>query len=94
VSADARAVHLLCAGEAFRQRFPSTLVALCGEPVASEPDIEDDHRYCADCVSAAIQCGQGLDDPCPRCGATSDVKAIPDTSPKAPAWKCSACGME
>jgi hypothetical protein len=72
VSANAPTVHLLSAGEAFRQRFPSTLVAVCGEPVASEPGIEDDHRYCADCVSAAIQCGQGLDDSCPGCGATSD----------------------
>lgn len=38
VSALGRAVHLLPAGEVFRQGYGSTSVALCGELVTSGPD--------------------------------------------------------
>jgi hypothetical protein len=57
MSADAlaRAVHLLSAEELFQQGYGSTPVAVCGEPVTSAPDSEDDPRYCPDCVRAAIR---------------------------------------
>jgi hypothetical protein len=49
-------VHLLSANEVFRQGYPSTLLAVCGESVTSEPDGDEvDPHYCADCVRAAIQ---------------------------------------
>ncbi|MGH3824146.1 MAG: hypothetical protein ACRDRA_15150 [Pseudonocardiaceae bacterium] len=50
-----RAVHLLTAGEAFRQGYPSTSVAVCGELVTSGPDGENDPRYCPECVRAALR---------------------------------------
>ena len=54
-----RAVHLLPASEVFRQGYPSTSVALCGEPVTSQPDGEVDPPYCRECVRAAIRwCAQ------------------------------------
>jgi hypothetical protein len=60
VSTDARAVHLLPAGELFEQGYPSTSVAVCGELVTSAPDgDEEDPGYCGDCVHAAIQWEQG-----------------------------------
>jgi hypothetical protein len=31
-------VHLVPAGEVFRDRYPSTLLAACGEPVTSRPE--------------------------------------------------------
>jgi hypothetical protein len=33
-------------------------------------------------------------DPCTHCGGTSDVKVIPDTSPKVQAWSCVAGGTD
>lgn len=36
-----RAVHLIPAGEAFRQGYGSTSEAVCGELVNSEPDGEE-----------------------------------------------------
>ncbi|MGH3973050.1 MAG: hypothetical protein ACRDS9_06970 [Pseudonocardiaceae bacterium] len=52
-------VHLLPAGEAFWQGYPSTSVAVCGEPVTNEPDGENDPYYCPACVRAAIRwCAQ------------------------------------
>jgi hypothetical protein len=54
-----RAVHLLPAGEHFRQGYRSTPVAVCGEPVTSGADGEDDPHYCPDCVREAIRwCAQ------------------------------------
>ena len=54
-----RAVHLLPAGEAFRQGYPSTSVAVCGEPVTSAPESEMDPPYCLAYVRAAIRwCAQ------------------------------------
>lgn len=50
-----RAVHLLPAGELFSQGYPSTSVAVCGEPVTSEPDGEDDPLSCPECVRTAIR---------------------------------------
>lgn len=51
-----RAVHLLPAGEAFLQGYPSTSVAVCGEPVTGGPDGDEvDLRYCADCSRAVMQ---------------------------------------
>ncbi|HET9257938.1 MAG TPA: hypothetical protein VFO16_22430 [Pseudonocardiaceae bacterium] len=47
-------VHLLAAGELFRQGYPSTGLAVCGQPVTSGPDIEEP-RYCSDCVEEAIR---------------------------------------
>jgi hypothetical protein len=55
VTALARAVHLLAAGEMVRRGYPCTPVAVCGEPVTSGPEGEDDPNYCPDCVRAAIQ---------------------------------------
>lgn len=55
VSALGQSVHLLPAGELFEQGYPSTSVAVCGEPVTTAPDNgEDDPGYCAECVRAAI----------------------------------------
>lgn len=54
VSALGGAVHLLPAGEVFWQGYPSTPVAVCGEPVTGEPDGEEDHHYCPECVRVAI----------------------------------------
>lgn len=48
-----RAVHLLPAGEVFRGW--STSVAVCGELVTSEPDGDEDSRYCAECVHEALR---------------------------------------
>ncbi|MGH3670897.1 MAG: hypothetical protein ACRDSH_09700 [Pseudonocardiaceae bacterium] len=50
-------VHLLPAGEAFQQRgcYPNTPVAVCGEPVNSGPDSEEDPRFCPACVRAVIR---------------------------------------
>ncbi|MGH3823349.1 MAG: hypothetical protein ACRDRA_11055 [Pseudonocardiaceae bacterium] len=54
-----RAVHLLPAGEVSRQGCPSTSVAVCGEPVTSGSDSEDDPSYCPDCVREALRwCAQ------------------------------------
>ncbi|MGH3694923.1 MAG: hypothetical protein ACRDRX_13210 [Pseudonocardiaceae bacterium] len=50
-----RAAHLLPAGEAFRQGYPSTPVAVCGEPMTSAPGGEDDPHYCPECVRTAIR---------------------------------------
>lgn len=52
-----RIMHLLPAGELFRQGYPNTPVAACGEPVISGPQGEDEEppRYCRDCVRAAVQ---------------------------------------
>jgi hypothetical protein len=99
VSADALGgVHLLPAGEAFERGYPSTRLAVCGEPVTSAPDgDEEDPGYCTDCLSAAIRWGQGASteiDPCPHCGDTSDMQVITNTAPTAQAWKCGACGTE
>ncbi len=55
MSALGRAVHLLPAGELFRQGYPSTSVAVCGELVTSRPDSEEDPSYCPECVRAAIR---------------------------------------
>jgi hypothetical protein len=55
VSALGRAVHLLTAGEIFRQGCPSTSVAVRGEPVTSGADSEDDPHYCPDCVRGALR---------------------------------------
>jgi hypothetical protein len=55
----ARAVHLLPAGEVFTQGYPNTPVAVCGEPVTSGPDSDEEPRYCPECVSAALRrCAQ------------------------------------
>jgi hypothetical protein len=43
-AARGRAVHLLPAGEFFGHGYPSTPVAVCGEPLISGPDDEDDPR--------------------------------------------------
>jgi hypothetical protein len=84
VSADALGgVHLLPAGEAFERGYPNTPLAVCGEPVTSAPNGDEvNPGYCGDCVSAAIRCGQGASaevEPCPHCGATSDVTVITDS---------------
>jgi hypothetical protein len=49
-------VHLLCAHEV-GQAHGMTSVAVCGELVATScpPECECDHRYCPDCVRAAIR---------------------------------------
>jgi hypothetical protein len=47
------AVHLLPAGELFQQGYPSTPVAVCGEPVTSEPDYGEELSYCPECVRVA-----------------------------------------
>jgi hypothetical protein len=54
------AVHLLAAGELFRQGYGgSTPVAVCGEPVGSGAGDAEDPRYCPDCVREAIRwCAQ------------------------------------
>jgi hypothetical protein len=39
----------------FRRGYPCTPVAVCGEPLTSGSDSEDDPNYCPDCVRAAIQ---------------------------------------
>lgn len=58
-SALGRAVHLLSAGEVFRQGYLSTSVAVCGEPVTSAADSEEDPSYCPDCVREALRwCAQ------------------------------------
>ncbi|MGH3693902.1 MAG: hypothetical protein ACRDRX_07925 [Pseudonocardiaceae bacterium] len=54
-----RAVHLLPAGELFRQGCGSTSVAVCGELVIGAPENEMDPPYCPECVRAAIRwCAQ------------------------------------
>lgn len=59
MSALGRAVHLLPAGELFEQGYPSTPVAVCGEPVTSAPEGEDEPGYCPDCVREAVRwCAQ------------------------------------
>jgi hypothetical protein len=55
VSTDARAAHLFPAEEVFRHGYPSTLLAVCGELADSGTDIEDDPRYCHECVRAALR---------------------------------------
>ncbi|MGH3975003.1 MAG: hypothetical protein ACRDS9_16985 [Pseudonocardiaceae bacterium] len=66
MSAPEQAVHLLPAGEVFRQGYPSTSVAVCGELVTSEPDGENDPHYCPECVRAAIRwCAQPVAGECP-----------------------------
>jgi hypothetical protein len=50
-----RSVHLLSAGEVFREGYPTTSVAVCGEPVTSGLDSDEDPRYCPQCVRAAQQ---------------------------------------
>jgi hypothetical protein len=58
-SALGRTVHLLPAGEVFRQGYPATSVAVCGEPVTSGADSEEDPSYCPDCVREALRwCAQ------------------------------------
>lgn len=52
VSAPGWAVHVLPAGELFERGYPSTLVAVCGEPVISGPDGDENPGYCR-CVRAA-----------------------------------------
>lgn len=59
MSALDRAVHLLPAGEVFRQGYGSTSVAVCGELVTRETDTENDPHYCPECVRAALRwCAQ------------------------------------
>jgi hypothetical protein len=59
VSALGRASHLLPAGELFRPGYSGTSVAVCGEPVTSGPDSEEDPNYCPDCVSEVLRwCAQ------------------------------------
>jgi hypothetical protein len=98
VSTQERGVHLLPAGEPFRQGYPNTSVAVCGEPVTSGPNGDDvNPGYCPDCVRAALAQVSAEVDSCPGCGGcggSSDVKLITDTSPKVQAWSCSACGTE
>ncbi len=55
MSALGRAVHLLPAGELFRQGYPSTSVAVCGELVTNGPDGDEDPHYCPRCVRAALR---------------------------------------
>jgi hypothetical protein len=58
---NARAVHLLPAGELFEQGYPNIPVAICGEPVTSGPDSSEGDPsycpdcYCPDCVSTALR---------------------------------------
>jgi hypothetical protein len=98
VSADARGqgIHLLPVGEVFRQGYGgSTFLAVCGEPVLSKPNGDDVNlTYCLDCVRAVLAQVSAEVDPCPGCGATSDVKVITGTSPRVQAGKCGACGTE
>lgn len=55
IAALGRAVHLLAAGEHFRQGYVSPPVAVCGEPVTGGPDSgDDDPRFCAECVREAL----------------------------------------
>jgi hypothetical protein len=53
-------VHLLPAGEVFRQGYPATFLAICGEPVTSAPEGDEmDPGYCPKCVHAALRwCAQ------------------------------------
>jgi hypothetical protein len=95
-SVQGRGVHLLPAGEVFRQGYgASTFITVCGEPMTSGPDSDEvDPGYCPDCVHAALA-GMGAEvEPCPGCGATSDVKVITDASPRVQSWKCGACGTD
>jgi hypothetical protein len=54
------AVHLLAAGELFRQGYGgSTPVGVCGELVSGGAGDAEDPRYCPDCVREAIRwCAQ------------------------------------
>jgi hypothetical protein len=98
VSADARerGVHLLPVGEVFRQGYGgSTFLAVCGEPVISKPNGDDVNlSYCLDCLRVALAQVSAEVDPCPGCGATSEVKVITGSSPRVHAGKCGACGTE
>lgn len=68
-----RAVHLFSAGELFRQGYPNSAVAVCGEPVISGADSGEDRGYCPDCVSAALQwCAQ------PGTGELADISGRAD----------------
>lgn len=50
------AVHLLAAGELFRQGYgANTAVAVCGKLVTSGADGNEDPDYCPDCVREAIR---------------------------------------
>jgi hypothetical protein len=56
VSALGRAVHLLPAGELFKQSYPDTPVAVCGALVTSGPDGDEvEPSYCPEWVSAALR---------------------------------------
>ena len=58
-SALGRTVHLFPAGELFRQDYSGTFVAVCGEPVTSGPDSQENPSYCPDCVREALRwCAQ------------------------------------
>lgn len=60
-----RTVHLLPAGEVFRQGYPTTSVAVCGEPMTSAADSEEDPGYCPECVAEALRrCAQPGADEC------------------------------
>jgi hypothetical protein len=59
VSAPGRAIHLLPVGELFGQGYSGTSVVVCGEPVTSGPDSEEDLSYCPDCASEVLRwCAQ------------------------------------
>ncbi|MBV9013208.1 MAG: hypothetical protein JO272_14370 [Pseudonocardiales bacterium] len=58
VSVDAlgNAIHLLSTAEVFEGGFPTTMVAVCGEPVTDGPSVDDDNpRYCRKCVREALR---------------------------------------
>lgn len=59
VSTLGRAIHLLPASELSRQGYSGTSVAVCGEPVTSGPDNEEDPSYCPDSMSEVLRwCAQ------------------------------------
>jgi hypothetical protein len=59
------AVHLVPAGELFRQGF-GPAVAVRGELITSGAGGEDDPRYCFDCVASATRWNATADDREPR----------------------------
>ena len=99
MSADALGgVHLVPAGDVFRDRYPNTPSAVCGEPVTSRPEGDEENPgYCGDCVTSAMVWVQGASaeiEPCPHCGTTSDVKVITDSPPNVQAWTCGTCSAD
>lgn len=69
-----RAVHLLPAGEVFRQGYPNTFVTVCGEPVMNAPDSEEeDPSFCPKCVRVALRwCAQPGAGECGHLGGPDD----------------------